>query len=75
MNRQAMFGGIDKATGSDMRATRIAQQPDLQGVGRGLHHMVQGQVHLGKPFRIDLHLKHLKLLAPYGDVGDTGNTQ
>ena len=51
------------------------QQPNLQCVRDCFHNLVKSQVELRQVVRINLHLQHLQLLAPDGNIRDSGNAQ
>ena len=56
-----------------MRATGIAQQANVEGIGNRLLHLVERNVRGGHPLRVNHDLKHLELLSPDRDVRNAGN--
>ena len=67
--------GLDESAGADHRAVGVAEQSGVEGVGRGVHHLLEGDVVLRQLRRVDLDVPLRQPLTPDRHLGDPGHPE
>ena len=66
---------LDEAAGSHDRTLGVLEEAGLERVRRGVHHLLERDVVCGELRRVDADVPLWELLAPDGDLRNTGDPQ
>ena len=66
---------VDPPAAADEVALRVREQAGVEGVRRGGHDLLEGDLLPVMPLLVGLHLEHVQPLAPDRHVGDAGDPQ